>query len=60
MSVNTLEIALGKGFVEQFLEAIMNREPTEFLCNFGVQYIIGKLLSLFIGKFETCILSSLE
>ena len=41
-----METALKKGFVEQFLEAITNREPTGFLCNLGIQYIIGKLLSL--------------
>ena len=35
-----------KCFVGQFLEAIMNREPTEFLYNLGIQYIIGNLLSL--------------
>ena len=42
-----METILGKGFVEQFLKAIMNQEPTGFLCNFGIQYITGKLLSLF-------------
>ena len=30
VSLNTLETALDKGLVEQLLEAIMNREPTEF------------------------------
>ena len=44
--MDTLEIALAKGLVEQFLEAVTNREPTRFLCNLGIQYIIGKLLSL--------------
>ena len=42
-----METILGKGFVEQFLKAIMNQESTGFLCNFGIQYITGKLLSLF-------------
>ena len=37
---------MGKGLVEQLLEAIRNREPTGFLCNLGIQYIIGKFLSL--------------
>ena len=37
----------GQGFVEQFLEAIMNREPTGILYNLGIQYIISKLLSSF-------------
>ena len=46
ISLDTLETALEKGFVEQFLEAIMNREPTGFLCNLGIQYFIGKLLFL--------------
>ena len=39
-------MALGKGFIEQFLEAAMNRDPTGFLCNLWTQYIIGKPLSL--------------
>ena len=29
------------GFLEQLLEGIMNGEPTRFLCNLGIQYIIG-------------------
>ena len=29
-----METALDKGFIEQFLEAIMSQEPTGFLCNF--------------------------
>ena len=41
-----LKTALDKGLVEQFLEAIMNREHTGFICNIWIQYIIGKLLSL--------------
>ena len=46
LGVNRLETALYKGFVERFLEAIMNREPTRFLCNLGIQHIIGKILYL--------------
>ena len=38
-------MAFDKGFVEQFLEAIMNREPTGFSCNLGIQHIVVKLLS---------------
>ena len=34
VSLNTLETALDKGLVEQLLEAIMNREPTEFFMQF--------------------------
>ena len=28
-------------FVEQFLDAIIKRDPAEFLCNFGIQQMIG-------------------
>ena len=48
ISLNILETALDKGFIEDFLEAIMYREPTGFLCNLGIQYIIGKLLYLLL------------
>ena len=44
--LSALETALDQGFVEQFLEAIKNREPTGFLSNLGIQYIIHKLLPL--------------
>ena len=51
LAVNKLKYignCLGKGLVEQLLEAIMNREPAGFLCNLGFQHIIGKLLSLLL------------
>ena len=51
VSLNTLETALDKGLVEQLLEAIMNREPTEFLCNLGIRYIIGKLIKVILNNF---------
>ena len=41
-----MEIAWDKGLTEQFLEDIKNREPAGFLCDFGIQYTIGKLLCL--------------
>ena len=58
MGLNTLRNARNKGLVEQFLEAIMNREPTEFLFNFWIQYYIGKLLSLLPLKSLTRVLYS--
>ena len=51
VSLNTLETALDKGLVEQLLEAIMNREPTEFLCNLGIRYTIGKLIKVILNNF---------
>ena len=43
-----METALDKGLAEQFLEVIMNQEPTGFWCNLGIKYIISKLLSLLL------------
>ena len=53
-----METAVDKNFVEQFLEATMNRQPTRFLCNLGIHYITGELLSLLWGLLKIFVLHS--
>ena len=43
--LKTFDITFDKGFVEQFFEPTINRNPIGFLCIFGIQYMIGKHLS---------------
>ena len=38
-----METARDRGLVLQVFEAIMKRQPTGFLCIFGIQYIIGRV-----------------
>ena len=43
-----MQPALEKDLAEQFLETMVNRKPTGYLCNLGIQYIISKLLLLLL------------